>query len=307
MRHRLPGLKPGQEARILATFHDTILLDFPGVLPECFRAEEIETSRRWMVSGVHLAFTSNNTANKLSERVGRSQGPCHLIRLAAEHQAIQGHADQAVLAGLPGQFLLCPANISPHKNHEVLLRGLSPLRDRYPLVLTGAGTSLDRRDSRSRGLAQLAGQLGYRVGKDLFPLGYVSAATYEAILDRCTLLVMPTLGEGGGSWPVAEALLMRKPTVVSDIPVMREFAEAFNVPGMKWFDPASAESLETVATRTLDSLAEAVEEARVRDLSGLRRPWNSVASDYHQLFLQIHDPISAPSVRRPHFVETERP
>lgn len=284
-RHRLPALSPDLESRVLTTFHDTILLDFHGLIPPHLVKEEIETSRYWMNSRANLIFTSKNTLQMLEQRFGKRLGKWHLIRLPAEHQSLQGEIDQKIISNLPNQFFLCPANISPHKNHEILFRGLAPLRDRCPLVLTGSGTDLGTYSGRSKNLLRIAQGLGYEVGKTLFPLGYVSEMTYEAILKRTTLLVMPTLGEGGGSWPVSEALLLGKPTIVSDIPVMKEFAEAYEVSGIRWFDPVSTESLMGVASEALDDLAAVQQEAQTRNLAKVRRPWSEFAKDYLQVFI----------------------
>lgn len=53
---------------------------------------------------------------------------------------------------------------------------------------------------------------------------------------------MPTLAEGGGSFPVREAVERGIPAVVSDIPVLREMIERLGGEVL-WFDPHSPESL----------------------------------------------------------------
>jgi len=96
---------------------------------------------------------------------------------------------------------------------------------------------------------------------------------------------MPTLAEGGGSFPVGEALRLHIPVLCSDIPVMREAMEVIGVTPL-WFDPTSpadlARSLEVLLTQR---------DAIQADLQngGLtwNRSWAQVAEDYCKLFADV--------------------
>jgi glycosyltransferase involved in cell wall biosynthesis len=119
----------------------------------------------------------------------------------------------------------------------------------------------------------------------LIGLGYISDERYFAILKGCHALVMPTLAEGGGSFPVGEALRLRIPVLCSDIPVMREAMDVIGVAPL-WFDPVSpadlARSLEVLLTQR---------DAIQADLQngGLtwNRSWAQVAEDYCKLFADV--------------------
>jgi glycosyltransferase involved in cell wall biosynthesis len=226
-----------------------------------------------------------------------------LVCLSGEHALPNDGAPGAPPVPLPPRFLVCPANTSPHKNHEVLLRGVARWGRRWPLVLTGAGTTLatpTRRwlrpvrwllerarlvaPHREPGLMRLARHLGFEPGHSLFPLGYLEDPAYYAVLARASALVMPTLAEGGGSFPVEEALLRGIPVVSSDIPVMREQIERRLGGRAIWFDPRDPEAL----ARALADLEAHYEEhlagAR-RQVPHLRvRRWGDVARDYWRLF-----------------------
>lgn len=281
MRHRIPSGSFVPECKMFATYHDTSLIDIPGLVPNHLLLEEVETSRQWMASNCHLLFTSKNTLRMLEDRFGKRSNRWSLIRLAADHQVIEEKPDFQLLDQMPSRYVICPANISPHKNHEVLLKGLAPLKDDISLVLTGQGSDLTAASGRGKELANLARELGFKSGRSIFPLGYVSEATYAALLEKANLLVMPTLAEGGGSWPVFEALLLGKPVIVADIPVMREFADAFEVNSMTWFDPYEAESLTQAILNFTGALTPV--DGPVAN-SKLNRSWAEVAKAHLELF-----------------------
>jgi len=93
---------------------------------------------------------------------------------------------------------------------------------------------------------------------------------------------MPTLAEGGGSFPVLEAMLRGVPVVVSDIPVMREMVERVGG-SVLWFDPRDPKTLAS-QLRELESDYPRYKRAAVEQISTIRiRSWADVASDYAAL------------------------
>jgi len=93
---------------------------------------------------------------------------------------------------------------------------------------------------------------------------------------------MPTLAEGGGSFPVLEAMLRGVPTVVSDIPVMREMVERVGG-SVLWFDPRDPNALAS-QLRELERDYPRYKKAAVEQISTLRmRSWVDVANDYAAL------------------------
>jgi len=131
----------------------------------------------------------------------------------------------------------------------------------------------------SSSLKLAAREASLRPGETIFALGYVDEETYDRILEGAWALVMPTLAEGGGSFPVWEALRRGIPVVTSDIPVMREMVG--RVGGeVLWFDPHDHESL----ARTLADLDMNYDRHRSRAIALTQtlktRTWAEVASDY---------------------------
>ena len=134
------------------------------------------------------------------------------IHHGIDHQRFSPRPDAAdgqLLAPLelPARFVVYPANLWPHKNHERLLDGLAATEDAgLALVLTG------QRGPRWAGLQELAARLG--VADRVRHAGYLPAAAMPALYRRATGLVFPSLFEGFGAPPL-EAMACGCPVAAS--------------------------------------------------------------------------------------------
>jgi glycosyltransferase involved in cell wall biosynthesis len=286
-RHRLPHT---HATKIVASFHDAILFQFSRLfgplLPPGALDDERATMQDWFNSAARIVVSSNATLTALDNTFAAPANRFAVIPLSGEHAA-KSRPSATLPEDWPwaaDPFLLCPANISPHKNHEILLRGVAEWGRQRPLVLTGESTHLDRSKwSRAVTLRDLATQLGFTFGRTLHPLGYVPDEHYYALLDRAWALVMPTLAEGGGSFPVFEALVRGIPVVCSDIPVMREQMHRLNA-HVLWFNPAEPTTL-AAALADLDRDYPAHKSRATAQIQTLcRRTWSQVADDYWTTF-----------------------
>jgi glycosyltransferase involved in cell wall biosynthesis len=279
-RHRLTGAPAG---RVVASLHDLIVIDFRDAFPSGWGDDERETVRRWLGSDARVVVSSEATASALGRIYGARRDRVSVVPLSGRHA-------RAPRAGAPRrwpfsgrEYLLCPANTSPHKNHEILLRGLARWGARHPLVLTGDGTDFfARNDRRARELQRACRGAGLRDGESVFGLGYVDEAAYEDLLDGAWALVMPTLAEGGGSFPVWEAMERGIPAVVSDIPVMREMVQRTGGEVL-WFDPQDSESLSRVLADLEENHPAHLRRAREQTRTMRPRTWGDVATDYARL------------------------
>ncbi len=286
-RHRLAE---GAGGSVVGTFHDAIAFEFAellrDVLPAGMLADERETVGMWLESRHRVVVSSQATVKAMGELFGVEARRLDVVPISGEHaadgrsEALPVEWDWAV-----GRYLICPANISPHKNHEVLLRGVGAWGGGVPLVLTGEATHLHLcKWHRAVALRKVAEESGLVLGKSLITLGYVSEGILSGLMRGAWGLVMPTLAEGGGSFPVAEALHLGVPVICSDIPVIREQMERMGGQVM-WFDARDPGDL----ARRLRELEEgyggikASAESQVGRLR--RRSWGDVAREYWGLFL----------------------
>jgi glycosyltransferase involved in cell wall biosynthesis len=206
---------------------------------------------------------------------------------------------------MPKQFVVYPANTSPHKNHLNLITAWAriPASERLPLVLFGHGTNAFRLtthppydkanfvcpatlgDEKAFRLAALANRLGLVHGRDLYALGYLPDDQVLAITRRATALIMPSFNEGGGSYPVEEALTLGVPVLCSDIPVMREHL-AERSAKIAWFDPYSPDSICQAYTQLMKNYDE-YKASAVAGMSDIRPTWDDIAGAYVRVFEEV--------------------
>jgi glycosyltransferase involved in cell wall biosynthesis len=304
-RHRLPA---GSWRRVVGTFHDDIFLRFAraatGHPHSFFVGDEEETIRGWLKSEARIVVSSHSTAAAVAERFKVAANRFDVIPIAATHAydwALQAQRPAADWAR--GPYLVCPASLSAHKNHEALFEGVAQWGARWPLILTGSGSAALGQlglvpwvrvagglrligPGRVTRLRELARTLGLRLGTAVIPLGLVPDEEYFGILSHAAALVMPTLAEGGGSFPVGEAIHLGVPVLCSDIPVLREQVARLNA-DVLFFDPCDPRTLAArldELERNYDGI-KAKARLQVRRLSS--RSWYDVATEYWELMASV--------------------
>ena len=313
-QHRIPD---SVAVKVIASFHDTILMMESLLEPFSARfvPDEKDTTRQWLASKARIVVSSRTTISALGRILEAPPERFDLVPLIGRNARLDLKEPKAPeWEWAQRAFLLCPANIAPHKNHEVLLRGVGQWGGRCTLVLTGLGTDLNRQRrryivrigedlgviplTRRTQLRKLAERSGLLIGKKLIPLGYVSEELYYSLLRRSWALVMPTLAEGGGSAPVGEAVLCGITVICSDIPIMREHMERVGA-RVLWFDPHNHEDL----ARRLKDLEDNYEQYKniaVQQVGSLNpRTWRDVADDYWKIMLSTSLKTGGKSVQDP--------
>jgi len=281
-RHRLPE---GISRPVVGSFHDAIVFLWPDLVAPRQLRDERRTLASWVAAEAQMVVSSRVTLGAVTEALAIPAARVVLIRVGWTH------VKPASLDGAPlpwpwarTSYLLCPANTSPHKNHEVLFAALGRWHDRIPLVLTGYGTDLPRDDARARTLRVLAKREGLALGTSIIPLGFVEDDTYFRLLARAWALVMPSRLEGGGSFPVMEAVLSGIPVLCADIPVLREQMEEVNA-RVLWFNALDPDDLAAQMEELRRHYGEWAAQAR-RQARQLRlRTWHDVAEEYRRVLV----------------------
>jgi glycosyltransferase involved in cell wall biosynthesis len=135
---------------------------------------------------------------------------------------------------IPGDYILCPTNISSHKNIGALLAAFPVLKSRghsASLVFVGSGTE------RIHGKACA---IGLEVGmqpQDVYGLGYVTNEEIDLLIKCASIVVNPSFYEGGNV-PGFDAWFIGVPVAMSTIPTFREHLQVHDVRAAL-FDPRS--------------------------------------------------------------------
>jgi glycosyltransferase involved in cell wall biosynthesis len=277
-RHKLGKI---DSHKVICSFHDAIILQ----LEKNKKILEIERKnmREFFSSQAIIAVSSESTKNAIIKEFNLDNREFPVIRLSPFHSETTQSVSEYNEFNLPNRnYIICPANISPHKNHEILLEGIAKWGFKHPLVLTGEGTELKPNNPRANIIKLFAEKKGFKLNVSLIPLGYVNDNTYNDLLENSWALIIPTLAEGGGSFPVWEALIRGIPVICSNIPVMLEQINYINTKVI-WFDPCDANDL----FEKLEDLSinyDKYKEMAVNQASKLNsRSWEDVAKDYYQL------------------------
>lgn len=277
---------PHGVSNVVGSYHDAIMHQFPDIMPPALRKAAWQLEKGWFDSAAQIVVSSETTRGTIASLFATPAPRVSIVRLSAVHASdIEAATLPAAWDWVNRPFILCPANITTHKNHETLLAGVAAWNADIPLVLCGADTDfmLVPRGPRGEVLHALAAESGLLASGRLITLGYVSDALYYALLRKAWAVVMPTLAEGGGSFPVMEAMHLGIPVICSDIPVLREQVAVYGGRPL-WFDPlASRDLADRLAALHRDDVPE--REAAQAARSGLlHRSWDDVAADYIELF-----------------------
>jgi len=137
--------------------------------------------------------------------------------------------------GLSAPYFLYVGRLEKKKNTPALIDALALLRENHPeikekLVLIG---------NASFGYDEVKYLIEeFNLNEDIYMPGWVAEADMPAIFNGASAFVFPTKHEGFGI-PVIQALACGLPTIVSDIPVLREIAAE----AVLYFDQNSKESI----------------------------------------------------------------
>jgi glycosyltransferase involved in cell wall biosynthesis len=229
----------------VTTVYDLQHREMPGLFS---RAERVY--RRWAYEGAArkadlVLTTSEYSRSRLVEIAGVAPARVFSVPMGIDHGRFReaDDADDEQVKrelGLPGRYLVYPANLWPHKNHDRLVDALSGVGDGdLHLVLTG-------QDYGRRGaLMERARRAG--VADRVHHLGYVPRATVPALYRMATAMVFPSLYEGFGSPPL-EAMACGCPVASTTSGSLGEMLGEAALT----FDPTSVEAIADAIRRVVD-------------------------------------------------------
>ncbi|HYC23417.1 MAG TPA: glycosyltransferase family 1 protein [Candidatus Bathyarchaeia archaeon] len=212
-------LRTGGRLPTVLTIYDLSLIRYPEHHPpEIVRYFERHFHRRLGLVDQFIAISEFVRAEVVRE-LGIAPERVAAVPLAAD-SAFRPRPDPEVRAylersGLPGRYLLYVGTLEPRKNLVQVIRAMSAMKKRVPLVCAGwAGWQNDEfeREVARHGLAG-----------DVLRIGRVSDQALALLYSGARCLVYPSLYEGFGL-PLVEAMACGCPVVCSDRASLPEVA-----------------------------------------------------------------------------------
>lgn len=206
----------GRRFRLILTLHDTIYYrhrtppkDLPWYVRLGWRLFHLSyVPQRLTLDAADLVATVSETSAAEFARVRLTKRPVVVIPNAPQRLADTG------VTIVPGAtHLVYMGSFMPYKNVETLIRAIG--------MLPGRTLHLLSRISPAR-RAELEALIDPAGGRVIFH-GGVTDAEYAALLADRAVLVSASLDEGYGL-PVAEAIELGVPAVITDMPIFREVA-----------------------------------------------------------------------------------
>jgi glycosyltransferase involved in cell wall biosynthesis len=254
-------------------------------IAQSWRENERFNLKAWLASHHCLTAISQTTVRLIVQQMGVAPERIRPIPIAGkEIGPLPPWPAEWTWGDKP--YLLYPANLSPHKNHEALFKAFQLAQSGYTLVLSGSDARLQGGPSgllteRPKELADYARNCGFILEQTLISLGYVPETKYQALLSRAHALIMPSLMEGYGL-PIDEALRAGIPVLCSDIPVFREVVQLAGG-DVLWFDPKNPADIARALLLLRDNYIEFKRRAREQVVAARRRTWRDVAEKYWEL------------------------
>ena len=250
-------------------------------MPRLFSRPE-RAYRRWAYEGAArradlVLTTSEYSRERLVEIAGISPDRVVAVPMGidAERFRPEPTPTDATLAerlSLPERYVVYPANLWPHKNHDRLVDAFGRVKDRgLHLVLTG---QVYGREAALRERARRAG-----VEERVHHLGFLAAGDVPSLYRGAVAMVFPSLYEGFGAPPL-EAMACGCPVASS---TRGSLAEVIGAAALT-FDPESVDAISAAITRVAgdDSL-----RARLRAEGPVRASafnWAEAARRHAELY-----------------------
>jgi glycosyltransferase involved in cell wall biosynthesis len=176
---------------------------------------------------------------------------------------------------LPSDYVLCPTHMASHKNAGPLISAFALLKKRgYPgvLVFTGAGTEA---------VCGKAGSIGVEKNQqpqDVYGLGYVTNTEIDALIEQASVVVNPSLYEGGNG-PGFDAWARGRPVAMSNIPPFLEHVAVHGVRA-EIFDPRSPQDICEKLNNILSNPQKAIEDGEHSRKAIGQFTWERSAAGY---------------------------
>ena len=212
-----PPLLNQRGVPIVSTFHDLQAQAYPSFFSPTERQQRLSQFGKMSKRATRIAAISD-FSRKVAIENGVDPDRIRTIpHRLANHRAVQAVANPPC-GVVSGRYVLYPANLWPHKNHEMLLTAFAMARQQglaedLQLVCTGDG---HERLKKLRGNASVL-----NLNEAVLLPGLLSDDNLEGLYQHALAVVFPSLYEGFGM-PVIEAMARGIPVACSGTTSLQE-------------------------------------------------------------------------------------
>jgi glycosyltransferase involved in cell wall biosynthesis len=277
----LPELARAPQVRICVTFHDLQDLYYPDYFEANVRKARDHHYQFYKRHAQRFFAISEFTKRSMVDQLEIPADRITVTPMAADGFDRRASPAATARARTLGRYLIYPAKLWRHKNHEFLLKAFAQRRGEFSregirLLLTGGFG----RDERSR-LGAMVRKHG--LGRQVVILGFESHDSFLALIQNAEFMVFPSLFEGFGM-PVLEAMQASCPVLCSN----RGSLPEIGADCVAYFDPGDEASLVSAFDRVLDGTidrAALIEKGRERSARFTwDRTFEVTAAEYSRLF-----------------------
>jgi glycosyltransferase involved in cell wall biosynthesis len=258
----------------LCTIPEVLLIHDVGFLNRDWFSRKFGLYVKWSLDcairrGVQLVTVSHSSADEIQAAFPTIKSPIQVIWNGVDPPPAQ--IDPPLLSH---EYILFIGSQNPRKNLQGVITGYSRFREQHGtdlhLVIVGTQKSIFKFPN------------DLQADTSITVLGYVEESLKWSLLKNAKLLLLPSFMEGFGL-PVAEALLMGTPAVVSDIPV---FHELFG-PEVEYVDPYSPQDIVRGIAAIVHHRPLAADRNRHNRDAKQAFLWSTTARQYSDLFQAI--------------------
>ncbi|MBL8155079.1 MAG: glycosyltransferase family 4 protein [Anaerolineae bacterium] len=208
------GLHPFTSDHALRAAHivsipDALSLDMPDLFAPADRAYR-QGVYAMLIHARRVVTLSEHARGRLLHHLPLKPEQVRVVPLGSDATAADD--SHPPLNDLPAHYVLYPANLWPHKRHDLLLRTMHLVWRQQPdlhLVLTGGGRSADQ-------VTRLMDVLSETDRGRVHDLGFVEDARLDALYRRAEALVFTSRYEGFGM-PLVEAMRNDCPVICAPL------------------------------------------------------------------------------------------
>ncbi len=222
----------------VVTFHDANVFAMPAAYSRLFRIKYYFIFNLLARLAKSILTDSEFSRRELAAYLGVDRqrfavillGGDHLVRQAGDGRVLEKHKL------IRGEYLLCVASRSRHKNFELIMRVADGLMPQVTFAAAGGRQ------------ATIFASSGQEIAADrLRFLGYVSDAELKTLYENALGFVFPSLYEGFGI-PLLEAMSLGCPVITSNAASLPEVGGQ----AVSYFDPHDAGSLNAALVQFLE-------------------------------------------------------